>query len=158
MILFDPLRPSTCGAVLAVLLLLSGCGLFQERDAPTEAAAPPPPAPVAQSFPGTAAARSAADLDATTAAERAAALGTGPVAGQELGRVRVSLGAPAEQGFWLKSPLVTDIRRGSVTLPGGPTVAVELRPGEGAAQLSLAAFRALDLPLTGLPEVTVTAN
>lgn len=150
-------------ALLAAGLILSGCGLFQGRDAPAESAAAErvsvtPPAPVAQRLPGTAAARSAADLDTTTAAERAAALGAGPVAGQELGRVRVSLGSPAEQGFWLKSPLVADVRQGSVTLPGGPTVAVELRPGEGAAQLSLAAFRALGLPLTGLPEVIVTAN
>ena len=158
MILFHPFRHMIPCALLAAGLLLSGCGLFQGRDAPADSVAAPPPAPVAQSFPGTAAARSAAELDPTTEAERAAALGAGPVAGRELGRVRVSLGSPAEQGFWLKSPLVADVGQGSVTLPGGPTVAVELRPGEGAAQLSLAAFRALGLPLTGLPEVIVTAN
>ncbi len=38
---------------------------------------------------------------------------------------------------------------------GGTSVQVDLLPGEGGAQLSLAAFRALGLGLTDLPEVTV---
>jgi hypothetical protein len=37
----------------------------------------------------------------------------------------------------------------------GLAVAVTLLPGTGGAQLSLAAFRALGLSLTGLPEVLV---
>jgi hypothetical protein len=42
-----------------------------------------------------------------------------------------------------------------VVTASGQSLAVELRPGSGAALLSLAAFQALGLPLTGLPEVTV---
>ncbi len=120
-------------------------------DAALQAAPARPPA-----F-GGAASRPAAALDTTTAAERAAAVAA-PDAGTVLGTVTASLGNPAEGGFWLTTALVTAPRQGAVRLPSGRSVAVELRPGPGAAQLSLAAYRALDLGLTDLPVVTVVGR
>ncbi len=153
---------------------LSGCGLVDTirsggvpdsgRVAPIAAApvaaAPVVAAPVTvpQRLPGAAGAQSAAALDTTTAAERAAAMTAGPVQGAVLGKVRVSLGNPAEAGFWLQGEIVPAAGKGRVTAASGQSVAVELRPGSGAAQLSLPAFRALGLSLTDLPEVTVTAK
>ena len=72
-----------------------------------------------------------------------------------MGSVSVSLGSPTEQGFWLRSALVSAPVRGRVVTDEGASIAVELLPGNGAAQMSLPAFRALGLPLTGLPQVTV---
>ena len=99
---------------------------------------------------------SAAALDTTTAEEKAAAL-SAPAPGGEraLGTAVVALGPPAEQGLWLSSPLVKAVAQGRVVTASGQSLAVEVRPGSGAALLSLAAFQALKLPLTGLPEVTV---
>ena len=99
---------------------------------------------------------SAAALDRTTAAEKASALAA-PVAGGErqLGRVVVALGPPGEQGIWLSSALVTAVANGRVVTAAGQSIGVELRPGSGGALLSLAAFQALGLTLTDLPEVTV---
>ncbi|WP_238991854.1 D-galactarate dehydratase [Gemmobacter caeruleus] len=111
-----------------------------------ELAAPPP-------RPG---ARTAETLDTTTPEQRAAATATpAPAAEAALGRVSVTLGDPTAPGFWLKSGLVSSVRPGLVKTTGGQTVQVELQPGDGAAQLSLAAFRALGLSLTDLPEVEV---
>ena len=103
-------------------------------------------------------AQTAAALDTTTAAEKAEALAA-PVAGaRELGKTSVALGSPAEQGFWLKSALVSAPAKGKVVTAGGASVAVDLQPGTGGALLSLAAYRALGLNLTDLPEVTVFAE
>jgi hypothetical protein len=117
---------------------------------PAEGAAPPPP-------PG---ARTAEAFDTTTPEQRAAATAVPamPSGERELGAVAVSLGSPAEPGFWLRWAGVTAAGQGRVVAPGGQAVLVELRPGEGAAQLSLAAFRALGLPLAGLVSVTVYAR
>lgn len=141
-------------AVMAPLVLsLGACGMLPQR-----AAAPAPiidPAPVtATTLPSLGAGQSAAALDQTSAAERAKA--SAPKAGgRELGRVSVALGSPAEQGFWLTSSLVVVPGKGRVVTAGGKQVAVDLRPGQGGALLSLAAYRALGLALTDLPEVTV---
>lgn len=104
-------------------------------------------------------AQSAAALDQTSDAEKAAAVAA-PAAGAEtdLGSVVVALGSPAEQGFWLRSALVTAPGKGRVVTAGGASVNVDLQPGTGAALLSLAAYRALGLGLTDLPKVTVYAN
>ena len=112
------------------------------------AVAPPPGAVTARA------------LDTTTAAERAAALAPPPAPGgeRELGRTAVSLGLVTEPGIWLRSSLVTAPGKGRVVTAGGQSIAVDLIPGTGAAQLSLAAFRALKLPLTALPEVTILAR
>lgn len=140
---------------VAVLVLgLASCGVVERiRERPPETAAP-----VQARLPGMASAQSAEALDASSASEKAAALSAGAVGGAELGTVVVSLGSPAEQGFWLRSSLVTAPAKGRVVTDQGASIAVDLLPGAGAAQLSLPAFRALGLPLTGLPEVTVYAG
>ncbi|MFN3993369.1 MAG: hypothetical protein ACK4IU_10745 [Tabrizicola flagellatus] len=148
-------------AILTVFALaLSGCALLQPQGGP-KAAATPAPAPeaapaVATTPLGTARAVSAAALDKTTAEEKAAALAAPAKGGErELGKVVVALGPPAEQGIWLSSALVKEKAQGRIVTAEGKSLAVELRPGTGAALLSLAAFQALGLGLTSLPEVTV---
>ena len=147
--------------VLLVAAGLAGCGLFQP-DTPASITGPSAAQPATEFAPAAATAAlgarsvSASALDTTTEAEKAAALAA-PAAGAEraLGTVVVALGPPAEQGLWLSSSLVTAVARGRVVTASGQSLAVELRPGTGAALLSLAAFQALKLPLTELPEVTL---
>jgi hypothetical protein len=139
--------------------LLSGCGMLDRlkpapKAPPVQIVAPldatqvlPPPG-----------AQTAATLDTSTPAEQAAAIAA-PVAGaRALGKTTVALGSPAEQGFWLKTPLVSVAGKGKVVTAAGASVAVDLQPGTGGALLSLAAYRALGLSLTDLPEVTVFAE
>ncbi|MFN3825639.1 MAG: hypothetical protein ACK4RN_16850 [Pseudorhodobacter sp.] len=104
-----------------------------------------------------ASARTAAQLDTTSEADKAAAraVTAAPELERALGRVSVALGNATEPGFWLRSSLVSERAQGRVVTALGESLQVDLLPGEGSAQLSLAAFRALNLPLTGLPEVTV---
>lgn len=106
--------------------------------------------------------QSADALDRTSAAERAAATAAPAARTQLLGETLANLGAPAETGFWLRTGLVTQPRQGRVEGPGGQSVRVELRPSGGPAgsgsQLSLAAFRALELPLTQLVSLRVFAE
>lgn len=140
---------------------LSACGLV-DRVMGGDAAAAEAPGDVSEG-PLTAAtplgqAQSAAALDQTTEAEKAAAATPATGAGRDLGPVVVALGSPAEQGFWLRSALVTAPGKGRVVTTGGQSVNVDLLPGTGAASLSLAAFRELGLGLTDLPEVRVYAN
>jgi hypothetical protein len=108
------------------------------------------------------AARTPAALDRTSAAARAEAVAPVSTNGAELGETLASLGSPAEQGFWLRTGLVDSPRMGRVQMEGGASVQVELRPSGGEAsagsQLSLAAFRALEAPLTSLPRLTVYAR
>ena len=95
-------------------------------------------------------------LDKTTAEEKAAALAAPAKGGErELGRVVVALGAPTEQGIWVSTTLVTEKAQGRIVTAAGKSLGLELRPAAGGAHLSLAAFQALGLPLTELPEVTV---
>jgi hypothetical protein len=154
----SPIRWPALGLVLS----LSACGLVdnvRSGRVPDSAARPVAAAPAAvpQRMPGTTGARTAEALDRTTAAERAAAVSAGPGGGTALGKVRVSLGSPTEAGFWMQGGPVKAVGKGRVVTASGQAVAVELRPG-GAAQLSLAAYRALGLGLTDLPEVTVYAQ
>ncbi len=138
-----------------LIVSLCGCALLDKPAAapPTAINAVPVAPPVAPQV--SPLARSAAAHDITTDAQRSAALQAGPAAGQDLGRVTVTLGNPTEQGFWLRSALVTTPAKGRVTTDQGASVSVDLLPGTAGAQLSLAAFRTLGLPLTGLPSVTV---
>ncbi|MFM7335744.1 MAG: hypothetical protein ACKO1H_15285 [Tabrizicola sp.] len=148
----------------AVALALSGCALFQKQaESPRSVTGPTEPGPATEFAPevstsvlGTSRATSAEALDKTTAAEKAAALAA-PAAGgeRELGKVVVALGPPAEQGIWLSSALIKDKAQGRIVTAAGKSLAVELRPGTGGALLSLAAFQALGLSLTELPQVTV---
>ncbi len=99
---------------------------------------------------------SASVFDKSSQAEKAAALAKPDNLGaRPLGKTVVGLGNPAEQGFWLRSTLVSTPGKGRVVTASGASVAVDLVPGSGGALLSLAAFRALGLNLTDLPEVSV---
>lgn len=120
--------------------------------APELAAPPPPPA-----------ARTVEEFDTTTAEQRAEAAAVPAVATEEaLGVTVASLGDPTEAGFWVRTPLVSETRQGRIMYPGtGQSAQVELQPldadpGAGS-QVSLAAFRLIDAPLTGLPEIEVYA-
>ena len=151
-------------AILPVIALaLSGCALFQKEGGRAGVTGPAEPHPATEFAPavstsvlGTTRAASAEALDKTSAEEKAAALAAPAQGGErELGRVVVALGPPAEQGIWLSSALVKETAQGRIVTAAGKSLAVELRPGTGAALLSLAAFQALGLSLTELPQVTV---
>jgi hypothetical protein len=106
-------------------------------------------------------ARTVEQFDTTTAQDRAAAVAA-PVGGERrLGSTIASLGSPSDPGIWLKTPLVTTVTNGRVEY-NGMSVNIELRPSGGAlgsgSQISLAAMRLIQAPLTGLPEVSVYAN
>lgn len=114
---------------------------------------PPPPSETA---------RTVEDFDTTSQQDRAAAVGTAPVSGeQNLGTTIASLGSPTEPGIWFKTPLVRAVSQGRIVY-NGTSVAVELRPSGGAvgsaSQISLAAMRLINAPLTGLPEIAVYGN
>lgn len=149
-----------------ILTATSGCAIIDTlRPAPdgyieAQPVAPADPAAVAPAPPPVlGAGATAATLDTTTAEQKQAALAAPVATGEKaLGKVAVSLGSPAEPGIWLRGALVTAPGKGRVVTAGGQSVAVDLLPGAGAAQLSLAAYRALGLSLTDLPEVSVFAN
>ena len=143
-------------ALGSVFLLAVGCGSLAPQ------ATPAPSTPVATALdpamsapPPAMGARTADTLDTTTPEQRVAALAVPEASGKELGRVAVSLGNAADPGFWLRTSLVAAPAKGRVVTESGMSVQVDLRPGTGAAQLSLGGFRALGLGLTDLPQVTV---
>lgn len=144
---------------VVVLTALAGCGVLEKlqapKPAPVQIVAPLEPA---VTLPALGQGQTAAALDQTTAAEKAAAKDAPATGGRALGKSVVALGSPAEQGFWVQSSLVTAAGKGRVVTASGASVAVDLRPGTGASSLSLAAFRALGLGLTDLPEVTIFAD
>jgi hypothetical protein len=175
-------RCRIAGALL-VAALLGGCAEIRRlsTDAASAVGAPVPTVAAlptgADPAPGTAAgapppgAATAEEFDTTSPDERAAAAAPsprpaggaeGPVpAERPLGTTVASLGDPAAPGFWAETPLVAAVRRGRLTDPAsGRSVQVELRPSGGApgsgTRVSLPAFRVLELPLTALPELTVT--
>ena len=106
-------------------------------------------------------ARTAEAFDTTTQEERAAAAAPAPPPSTgPIGSTIASLGDPTDQGFWLKTPLVKSIRPGRVVYPAnGKAVQVELRPSGGdvgsGSQISLAAMRIIEAPLTDLVEIEV---
>jgi len=101
------------------------------------------------------------DLDTTSAEElREATATTIGAAGLKLGTTIASLGNVSIEGFWLETALVEHVTPGRVVwADNGNSVAVELRPKKGektsGSQISLAAMRALGVPLTALPELIV---
>jgi hypothetical protein len=144
-----------------VALSLSGCALLQRK---AEVAAPAPTAsdlateiavPVeTTSLETLGQGQDVAALDTTSDAEKTAALAAPASAeGGVLGSQVVALGSPADPGLWVQTSLVTSVTMGSVKAPNGQTLAVELRPGTGAALMSLAAYQALGIALTELPEL-----
>lgn len=107
-------------------------------------------------------ARPGQDADAERSSDRPASSGTGQN-GAELGETLANLGSPTEPGLWLRTGLVNRVQQGRVArADGNGTVRVELRPSGSArsagSQLSLAAFRALDAPLTQLVLLRVFAE
>ncbi|MFP5479335.1 MAG: hypothetical protein ACLGIE_06540 [Alphaproteobacteria bacterium] len=152
-------------ATISLLALgLAGCGEVTggNREPVTGPSAPQPATEVAPAVGATALgarAVSAAALDTTTAEQKAAALSAPAATGERsLGKVVVALGPPAEQGLWLSTALVDAPVQGRIETAGGKSLTLELRPGTGGALLSLAAYQALGLSLTQLPEVTVYAR
>ncbi len=150
---------------VALALSLSGCALLSPdgRDGRTGPVTGPSAAQPATEFVPAAAsaamgarAVSATELDTTTEAEKVAALAAPAPGGErKLGTLVVALGPPAEQGLWLSSELVKQGTQGRVMTGSGQSLMVELRPGTGGALLSLAAYQALGLKLTDLPELTI---
>ena len=112
-------------------------------------AAPPPPK----------AARSVEEFDTTTEEQRAAAASS-KTGGTFLGTTVASLGDPARPGFWIETNLASEAGAGRLINPvNGKSVEVEIFPIEsGSSRVSLAAFRVLEAPLTGLPTLEVYAE
>ncbi|WP_226780539.1 hypothetical protein [Oceaniglobus trochenteri] len=117
-------------------------------------AAPPPPS----------SARTADEFDTTTSEQRAKAEAA-PTGGGErrLGETVASLGDPTQSGFWIKSPLVKTPGSGRIENPtNGKSAQVELipldGPESGGSQVSLAALRLIEAPITDLPTLVVYAN
>lgn len=106
----------------------------------------------------------AADIAPTDNAVRAEAVAEGDTADGDAvrGFTVASLGDAGQPGLWIETPLVDRERVATVVAPDGTTVEVTARPSGGAvgsgSRLSLAAFQALGLDLTGLPTVTVIAD
>ncbi len=149
------------------LLALAGCSTpsFQtifgtqpdtavSAPAPTLNTAPPPPPPQN--------AVTVEQFDTTSEEERAAAVvREEPAEDAALGMTIASLGPPAEPGIWLETPLVAELTPGRIAYQD-KTINIELRPSGGApgsgSQISLAAMRLIEAPLTSLPELQVFAS
>ncbi|RVV96942.1 hypothetical protein EKE94_16520 [Mesobaculum littorinae] len=109
----------------------------------------------------TTAARTADDFDTVSEEEKAAAT-MAPTGGEtRLCETVASLGDPTDPGLWVKTPLVSETRSGRIEYPStGKSASVELRPrgGSGGSEVSLAALRLIDAPLTDLPTLVVYAE
>ncbi len=146
---------------IVATLALAGCAGFapfarKEGPAPQASDMATEFAPAVSVAPPGASGQRPEALDTTSAAEKKAALTAAPAAAErELGRQVVALGAPADPGLWVQTSLVGKAGKGRVVAPGGRSLAVELRPGSGAALMSLSAYQALGLSLTELPELVI---
>ncbi len=129
----------------------------------------PPPKPTVAAAPapgsitlGRPAGRTAAQLDTTTPADKAAA--AAPVAAsRKLGTTVASLGDATQAGFWIKTPLAKAAGKGRIVNPAnGRSANVDLIPLGGPAsagsQVSLPALQMLGISLTDLPEIEVWAG
>jgi len=155
-------------AVIIGFLMLAGCNSPEMQSlfgsGPDEVMPVALPAPLVSAPPPPPAARTAEEFDTTSAAERAAALAAPEPAGERsLGTTIASLGSPTEPGIWMETGLVTAVTMGRVLFAAnGKSVSLQLRPsgrdaGSGS-QISLAAMRLLEVPLTSLPELSVFAQ
>ena len=147
------------GSVLSSMFVLSGCtdfrtipGLFnsQAPEATAPAVAQPAPQVLPQALPAPSGV-TAATLDTTTEAQKSEALTADTSGSTALGTAIVTLGAPTDQGVWVKTSLVSSTQPGQVEYKG-KTINVELRPRDSAGgdQISLPAMRLLDAPLSGI--------
>ena len=133
---------------VAAALFLSSCGQFEQAEIRKPQLLTSPLAPSA--------AKTVEELDATTAAERDAAVALGAT-GRLLGETVASLGDATVPGFWVETPLATAEGPGRLVYPAnGKSVEVALMPSEGgSSRVSLAAMRLLEAPLAGLPTLEV---
>jgi hypothetical protein len=159
-------------AVLGIVCLsLAGCGdmpglkalknkvIPPKADTAATATGEPLPLPELAAPPPPVGATSVEALDTTTAAQKEAATSVAPSLDEtQIGQTIVSLGNPTEPGFWVRGGPVKAAAAGRVETLGGASVQVDLMPGDGPAQLSLAAYQALGLNLTDLVEVRIFAR
>jgi len=127
-----------------------GADVMRPMPRPGSSRRPPPGARTAEAF------------DTTTEAERAAARAAAEAAAPAqalLGQTLAALGSPAEPGLWLRTGLVEGTQPGRIETLSGAALLVELRPsgrgGDAGSEISLAALRALEQPLTALVELRV---
>ena len=149
--------------VLISLVVLAGCEMGAPKETgpvcldcpvPVEAAPEAATATAGEVLPAEGEV-TATSLDAPAAAPQSA---TAAPSGA-LGSAVASLGDPTKAGNWVETALVTAPTKGRVTLASGQSLDVDLLPGTGAptsARMSIGAFKALDLKLTDLPEITIT--
>lgn len=128
------------------------------NQAPTTVAATVAPARTAPTPRPTA--RTAAEFDTTTAAQRNEAAKPTTTGERKLGNTIASLGDPTQPGFWIKTPLVTDAGKGRIRNPAnGRSARVELvplaGPASGGSQVSLPALQLIGVSLTDLPSIEV---
>jgi hypothetical protein len=124
--------------VLGLSLMLAGCAPVGLRDAPVPEAVPETGAAAKPEAPAPAPGRG---LPGTTIA---------------------SLGDVTQPGLWLRTPLVSTAMRGRVRDPQtGRAVVLDLIPLDAApgagSRMSLGAYQKLNLPLTALPQLRVSA-
>ena len=133
---------------VAAAILLASCAQLERVEIRKPELAKAPLAPSA--------AKTVEELDATTAAERDAAVALG-AAGRLLGETVASLGDATVPGFWVETSLATAEGPGRLVYPAsGNSVEVTLMPSEGgSSRVSLAAMRLLEAPLAGLPTLEV---
>lgn len=144
-------RPATTGAAAAT-------GTVETSLTPEQVAAAtaitraPAPRPAAKATP--------AQLDTTSAAQKAAAARAPEVSEARLGTTIASLGNPTEGGFWIKTPLVKARGIGRIFNPAtGKSAKVDLipldGPASGGSQVSLPALQLIGVSLTDLPTIEV---
>lgn len=105
-------------------------------------------------------ARTAAQFDTTTPAQRAAAAAQPATSERRLGTTIASLGDPSQPGFWIKTPLVKSETDGRIVNPAnGKSAKVRLipldGPASGGSQVSLPALQLIGVSLTDLPAIEV---
>src|SRR6056297_629239 len=142
------------GMMRAVLvcLLAGGCALLGQEEAPRDTAPQGEDAADGTDAPAEPGASHAAAPQAGTAPETPAP--TLPAT------TIASLGDVARPGLWMRTPLVTAPMRGRVSDPGtGASVVLDLIPLDAApgagSRMSLAAYQALGLSFTDLPELRI---
>ena len=165
---------------MSLVALLGACALVQVADeampavdaAEDATTVRPNPRPEALNTtaapPPSATARTVAQFDTTSADQKKAAVlaaeeKAAKGEGRALGRTVASLGDAAQPGLWIKTPLVSAPATGRVvSAKNGKSVELDLLPLDGpktaGSQLSLAALRVIDAPLTDLTEVDVFRN
>lgn len=101
--------------------------------------------------------------DRSTAEQKAEASAADRAEARLLGTTTASLGDPAQQGFWIRTPLAKSAGKGRLVDPATKkAVNVDLIPREGpesgGSLVSLAAMQMLGVPLTSLPRLEVFAR